>query len=106
VCEFDKANVVGLVLRIAHDVDCLRCQPPETYDLICNPFINFMSKQDVACLRDLVFRCTKMTGDRIRGLAAEKCDYDDNLFQSCSTNVNVCMERVDNAWSLWKKTQK
>ena len=85
------------IMKIAHDVDCLRCQCPEIYDAICAPIANHIGIENTNKLRLLVLRCTQATGDRILGLKNLQCSYNDVLFKRCSTSVGECMNAINSA---------
>jgi hypothetical protein len=95
-CEFET-SAVHCVMRIAHDVDCLRCQIPTIYDAICSPFPKYISLVNTVKLRLLVLECTLVTGDRIFGDNANLRTYDPDRFVECSKNVQSCIDAIESA---------
>ncbi len=100
--EFET-SAVHCVMRIAHDIDCLRCQPIGIYDSICVPFHNYLSAARTAKLRSLVLECTLATGDRIMGHDKLNQSYDTEQFLKCSKSVDTCVSVINAAVSKAKQ---
>lgn len=98
-----EMSAVHCVMRIAHDIDCLRCQPVFIYNQICAPFQQYIPLDEVSNLCSLVLKCTQATGDRIMGHTTLNQSYVDEHFLQCSSNVDVCIDVLNGVASSHKK---
>jgi hypothetical protein len=96
-----EGSHLNAVMKICHDIDTLRCQNEAIYGAICNPLMKRIGTIGLESMQDLVLKAKQMTGDRILGKPEFSQSYQGDLFIKCSTDPQLCWQKLKEAEHLW-----